>query len=158
MKKTFKITQLKKINKETVSQICSLMKQLIPQNNYFLLNSLSPFWFKKIIKNKSTKIFIALNQYKKIIGIITMISYFKTDGSHKVYVEDFVVDSNYRNKGIGKALIKKVIKTAEKMGANTIELTSNPSRKAANIFYQKIGFKIYETNYYKYQIKNNLKK
>jgi ribosomal protein S18 acetylase RimI-like enzyme len=39
---------------------------------------------------------------------------------------------------------------AEGAGAKTVELTSRPSREAANRLYRRLGFEIRETNVYRY--------
>ena len=36
------------------------------------------------------------------------------------------------------------------LGAKTIDLTSRPSREAANRLYQRLGFEMRETNVYRY--------
>ena len=37
-------------------------------------------------------------------------------------------------------------------GAKTVDLTSRPSREAANRLYQRLGFKQRETNVYRYDL------
>ncbi|MFM8266127.1 MAG: GNAT family N-acetyltransferase, partial [Acidimicrobiia bacterium] len=37
-------------------------------------------------------------------------------------------------------------------GATTVELTSRPSREAANRLYQRIGFVRRDTNVYRYEV------
>lgn len=63
-------------------------------------------------------------------------------------VEDMIVDEKYRGQGLGEKILKDLIKWAESEGVEVIELTTNPKRIAANHLYQKIGFKLHETNHY----------
>jgi ribosomal protein S18 acetylase RimI-like enzyme len=44
------------------------------------------------------------------------------------------------------------IEHARKNGAVTVDLTSRPSREAANRLYQRIGFTARETNIYRYSL------
>jgi len=147
MRGYYKIELLKTVDEKTAHEISSLMKQHVPN-----LPELSKEYFKKMVNDPRVKIFIALNQENQIIGITTMITYHKVDGIYKAYVEDVVVNENDRRKGIGKALTNKVLETARAMKINTVHLTSHPIRIAANLLYKKMGFKIYGTNYYTYEV------
>ncbi len=149
MNSRYKIALLTKVNNKTTREISLLIKQLTNQSPKISLT-----YLKKVINNKSLKVFIALNKDNKIVGIVTVIFYQKIDGTYKGYVEDLVVDIKERRKGIGEALVKKILKTAKKMGVTTVHLTSNPHRIEANLLYKKLGFKLYKTNYYKYNFED----
>ena len=45
-----------------------------------------------------------------------------------------------------------MIEIARSRGAKTVDLTSRPSREAANRLYQRIGFVARETNVYRFDI------
>ena len=64
-------------------------------------------------------------------------------------IESVVVSSKCRGRGYGKELMTAMIEAAKKMNVHHIQLTSNPSRLAANQLYQELGFERYETNCYK---------
>ncbi len=68
-------------------------------------------------------------------------------------IESVVVGSQYRGIGYGKELITALIKAAKSLNVHHIQLTSNPSRVAANRLYQDMGFERYETNCYKLLLK-----
>ena len=46
-------------------------------------------------------------------------------------------------------LLHRAIDLAKELGATSVDLTSNPSRKAANMLYKKAGFEPRETNIYR---------
>jgi len=69
----------------------------------------------------------------------------------RAWIEDVVVDENARGKGVGEALNRRAIEIAIQAGAKTIDLTSRPSREAANRLYQRLGFSVRDTNIYRYQ-------
>jgi ribosomal protein S18 acetylase RimI-like enzyme len=54
--------------------------------------------------------------------------------------------------GVGAALTKAMIDRARSLGCKTIELTSRPTREAANHLYRKLGFEVRETNVYRYDL------
>ncbi len=64
-------------------------------------------------------------------------------------LEDLVADRDYRLTGIGPAILKTAIETAEKFGAKHISLRTNPKRVEANKMYQAMGFSRAETNFYR---------
>ena len=73
--------------------------------------------------------------------------------SHKVWIEDVVVDVAARGKGLGKDLMLFAIDYVSQKNISTINLTSSPERIAANKLYQKFGFVKRETNVYRLTIK-----
>ena len=64
------------------------------------------------------------------------------------HVEDVVVDSGVRGRGIGELLMRELITMARSAGADQMTLTSGPSREAANRLYRRLGFALGGTNYY----------
>jgi ribosomal protein S18 acetylase RimI-like enzyme len=62
-----------------------------------------------------------------------------------------VVDETARGKGVGAALNTEAISLAHEMGAKSIDLTSRPSREAANRLYQRLGFEQRDTNVYRFK-------
>jgi ribosomal protein S18 acetylase RimI-like enzyme len=53
---------------------------------------------------------------------------------------------------VGEALNRAALDKAKAVGAKTVDLTSRPSREAANRLYQRIGFAQRETNVYRYEL------
>ena len=65
-------------------------------------------------------------------------------------IEDVVVDETHRGQGIAGALVREALARAQASGAKTVDLTSRPSRVAANRLYQKLGFQQRESNVYRF--------
>ena len=63
-------------------------------------------------------------------------------------IEDMIVDDRYRGKGLGEKILLDLLRWAKSNGVEVVELTTNPKRIAANALYQKVGFKLHETNHY----------
>jgi ribosomal protein S18 acetylase RimI-like enzyme len=64
------------------------------------------------------------------------------------HVEDVVVDTAFRGRGIGERLMRELIMFARAQGADQMTLTSHPTREAANSLYRRLGFQLGGTNYY----------
>ena len=84
-----------------------------------------------------------------IVGSLTLVI-FRLPTGLRAWIEDVVVDEAARGKGAGEKLNKAAIKATFDSGARTLDLTSRPSREAANRLYQKLGFKARETNVYRF--------
>ena len=83
-----------------------------------------------------------------IVGSLTLVIFHIPTGI-RAWIEDVVVDADARGKGVGEALNLFAIEESRKRGAVTVDLTSRPSREAANRLYQRLGFKARETNIYR---------
>ncbi len=55
-------------------------------------------------------------------------------------VENMIVDSRFRNKGIGWDLMQAVIERARQAGCYKVQLMSNKKRLPAHEFYRTLGF------------------
>lgn len=87
-----------------------------------------------------------------IVGMLTISLYRVPTGGRSI-VEDLVVNTEYRNKGIAKALLQSAIEIAHESGANGVALTSNPGREEANRLYLRMGFRKRATNAYFFPLK-----
>jgi ribosomal protein S18 acetylase RimI-like enzyme len=85
----------------------------------------------------------------KIIGALTLVV-FRIPTAVRAWIEDVVVDSSARGRGVGETLTREAVRLAVARGAQTIDLTSRPSRDAARRLYEKVGFTVRETNVYRY--------
>lgn len=82
-----------------------------------------------------------------VAGMLTLASYPCPTG-RKWWVEDTVVDTAWRRRGLGRRLMEHAIGYAKTHGGGTLMLTSRPSRTEANTLYRNMGFQPKETNVY----------
>ena len=87
----------------------------------------------------------------RLVGSLTL-AVFRVPTGVRAWIEDVVVDAAARGKGIGEALTRAAIERAKQEGAVTVDLTSRPSREAANRLYVRVGFVARHTNIYRYNI------
>jgi ribosomal protein S18 acetylase RimI-like enzyme len=87
----------------------------------------------------------------RVVGLLTLVV-FRIPTAVRAWIEDVVVDESARGKGVGEALNRAALDEARRRGAKTVDLTSRPSREAANRLYQRIGFVARETNVYRYDL------
>jgi GNAT superfamily N-acetyltransferase len=73
-------------------------------------------------------------------AVIILIPNLSHVGRPYAVVEDVVVDSTRRGKGIGEALMRRAIEIAREAGCYKLVLTSNRRRTDAHRFYERLGF------------------
>ena len=103
---------------------------------------------QEIVHSNASHLLIA-TENEAVFGMLTLVI-FRIPTGVRAWIEDVVVSEAARGKGVGLMLTEAAIKLAQDNGAKTIDLTSRPSREAANRLYQKAGFKQRQTNVYRY--------
>jgi ribosomal protein S18 acetylase RimI-like enzyme len=103
-----------------------------------------------MVSSPASEVFIARVD-GKIVGSLTLVT-FRIPTGIRAWIEDVVVDESARGHGVGEALNQAAIAEAQHKGAVTVDLTSRPSREAANRLYQRIGFVQRDTNVYRYSL------
>ncbi len=139
------------MNKVT-DEIVQAFKRLMPQ-----LTEYSPPPSEEILtamaNSSATIVFLARlpNSNGKIIGSATLGTFMTPTGLHG-WIEDVVVDQEARRQGVGKALTEACLERSRVLALREVNLTSRPSREAANRLYQSMGFIQRETNVYRYPL------
>ena len=130
-------------------ELVTAFERLIPQ-----LSSSNPpptaAELTSLVESDASSLYIARVD-GQIVGSLTL-AMFRIPTGIRAWIEDVVVDSSARGHGVGEALNMAALEHAKKHGAITVDLTSRPSREAANRLYQRIGFKARETNVYRYEL------
>lgn len=136
---------------EITDELLEAFDRLIPQ-----LSSSAPVptpeELAEIAFSPSNTLFIARDPNNgQIIGSLTLVV-FRIPTAVRAWIEDVVVDAAARGHGAGEALTRAAIQRAGQLGAKTVDLSSRPSREAANRLYQRVGFEKRETNMYRYRL------
>ena len=104
---------------------------------------------EQIVASPATALLVARDE-TGIVGSLTLVSFHIPTGL-RTRIEDVVVDESARGKGVGLELNRAALEMAGAMGATGTDLTSRPSRAAANRLYQKMGFERRDSNVYRYR-------
>ncbi len=103
---------------------------------------------EEIVDSEASMLFIA-RDHTGVLGTLTLVL-FRIPTGRRAWIEDVIVDEAARGKGVGRLVNEAAIAYAFEAGAVTVDLTSRPSREAANRLYQRIGFVPRDTNVYRY--------
>ena len=131
------------------AEVLDACHRLIPQLSSSSL-PLTLSELEEIVDGNSTVLFAARHD-GDIVGLLTL-AIFRIPTGVRAWIEDVVVDELARGSGVGEALSRAALAEAARRAAKTVELTSRPSREAANRLYQRVGFVRRDTNVYCYEL------
>ena len=138
---------------EMSQKVCDAFARLVPQ----LSSSASIPTYAEVEDLINSKAGIVLaatdtdDPNAEILGMMTLVV-FRIPTGIRAWIEDVVVNGNARGKGIGEKLVRSAVERAKQEGAKTVDLTSRPSREAANRLYRRCGFETRETNIYRIKL------
>ncbi|MCU1455534.1 MAG: family acetyltransferase [Acidimicrobiales bacterium] len=137
------------IARHATPELVAAMARLLPQLSRSA-PALTADELAEIVDGPATDLLIARGEDGQIAGALTLVL-FRIPSGLRAWIEDVVVDAEARGQGVGEALNLAAIDRAFERGVRSIDLTSRPSREAANRLYQRLGFARRETNVYRYE-------
>ena len=139
--------RIRKVSEQTEKDLREI-NNLIPQLSQSA-KLLTKAEFTSLLNAESTHLYFAEDK-EQVLGMLSLVT-FQIPTGLRGWVEDVVVGTNARGKGVGKLLTMHALKEAQEMGVLTIDLTSRPSRDVANRLYQSVGFSARVTNVYRFK-------
>ncbi|MGO1594044.1 MAG: GNAT family N-acetyltransferase [Ancrocorticia sp.] len=136
---------------ESSPELVTAMNTLVPQ-----LSSSTPelpaATVESFVNQESVYLFIYRTDGpdSTILGMLTLATFDIPTGK-RAWIEDVVVDDAARGHGAGQALVEAAVAHAQAIGSKSVDLTSRPTREAANRLYKRAGFALRETNVYRYK-------
>jgi ribosomal protein S18 acetylase RimI-like enzyme len=103
----------------------------------------------EIARSEAAILLVARDGRGALVGSLTLVL-FRVPTGLRAWIEDVVVDEKARGAGVGEALVQAALSRAAAAGARSVDLTSRPSRDAANRLYQRLGFEARATNVYRW--------
>ena len=139
-----RIEVVTEVTPEVVASIVRLLPQLNPTLPLPDVDRL-----QRIIGDPAVTLLVARDG-DRIVGTSTVIVY-STPFWIKARLDEVVVDTAARGKGVGEALVKACLDVARTRGAQVVELQSGkgPAREVANRLYRRMGFEPRDTNVYR---------
>jgi ribosomal protein S18 acetylase RimI-like enzyme len=137
------VAQVTEVTDEVVTAIAGLLPQLSTS-----APPPTPEAIREIVLSPATVLLVARAEEHAIVGTLTL-AVFRIPSGVRAWIEDVIVDEAARGRGAAEAMTKVALDVAAAAGARTVELTSRPSRAAANRLYLRLGFETRETNVYR---------
>jgi ribosomal protein S18 acetylase RimI-like enzyme len=134
---------------EVSDELVAAFEHLVPQ----LSSSSAPTaaQLAEIVASPATVLFVARDESGALVGSLTL-ALFRVPTGVLAWIEDVVVDESARGAGVGEKLVAAALGHAREVGAKSVDLTSRPSREAANRLYLRMGFETRQTNVYRYKM------
>ncbi|HWD24837.1 MAG TPA: GNAT family N-acetyltransferase [Acidimicrobiales bacterium] len=131
---------------DVTDELVSAIAALLPQ-----LSSATPPDFDDLVQlvgHEASTLLAAYGLDRTLLGTLTLVTFPLPTGI-TAWIEDVVVDETARGLGVGSSLVDEAVRLARLQGAKAVNLTSRPSREAANRLYVRLGFERRETNVYR---------
>jgi ribosomal protein S18 acetylase RimI-like enzyme len=137
------------IAREVTEELVEGLNFLLPQlsTNAAPLNATD---VAQLLASPSTVVFVARKE-GRLVGSLTLVIVPIPTGL-RAWIEDVVVDETARSAGVGEALTNAAIEESRRRHVRSIDLTTRPSREAANRLYARLGFERRETNVYRFLV------
>lgn len=103
----------------------------------------------EMVRSPATVLLMARDPEKGLVGSLTLVL-FRIPTGLRALIEDVVTDEAARGRGVAEILCREALNRASAAGARTVDLTSRPSREAANRLYRRLGFVMRDTNVYRW--------
>jgi ribosomal protein S18 acetylase RimI-like enzyme len=135
---------------EATPELLEALHRLVPQLSSSA-SPLTPDELAAIVGSDASILLVARDGAGRIVGTLSLIV-FRAPTGLRAWIEDVVVGDDTRGLGVGSALVQAGIARARGIGAQTVDLTSRPSREAANRLYVREGFEQRTTNVYRFEL------
>lgn len=146
MDRRLEIAEVTAVDDELVAAFARLIPQLSSSNPAPGREVLAA-----IVASEASVLFVARSD-GEIVGSLTL-ALFQIPTGLRAWIEDVVVDEAARGRGVGEALNRVALEYAAARGATTVDLTSRPTREAANRLYRRMGFEPRDTNVYRFDLR-----
>jgi ribosomal protein S18 acetylase RimI-like enzyme len=133
---------------EVTDELIDAFARLVPQ-----LSSAPPptaAELADVVGDRGNTVFVARVD-GRIIGTLTLAT-FRIPTGLRARIEDVVVDEAGRGQRISERMSRAALDKAKELGAKTVDLTSSPSRLAANHIYRQMGFVERDTNVWRFTV------
>ena len=128
---------IRKMEFEDLDDVFRLLNELY--KNKIQYDKFKEIYYQKLNDANSYYIVAVVNQ--KVVGVLIGELQVQLHRAKKRgYIEDLIVDENYRNKGIGKSLLENAVSYARDNDCEVVDLTSYITNDNAHRFYEKNGF------------------
>jgi ribosomal protein S18 acetylase RimI-like enzyme len=107
---------------------------------------------RQLVAQPEVVLFVARDDTGTIVGTLSLVT-FRIPTGVRAWIEDVIADPAASGQGIGRLLSEAALEEARRLGARTVDLTSRPSREAANHIYRTLGFQPRDTNVYRYDLR-----
>jgi GNAT superfamily N-acetyltransferase len=147
-----KIAPLTEYDADIAEQMGALLTQLSTKYDG---SPVSREWIEDITTSPWHDQLVAFDDNNQLVGMATMSIVLGAKIGLNAYLEDFVVDAQCRGQGIGSRMWEEIVNWGKNKGCNRLEFTASGKDKKSGAvqFYLKRGVDIYDTNFFRLELK-----
>ena len=138
---------LESVDAETVAALARLLPQVSSR-----AEPLTRARLESVVGSPSTRIVVATLD-GAVVGMALLCLCTTLTGQFGL-VEEVAVDASARGNHVGVELMVRLLELADELGLDFVELTSRPSRAAANGLYRSLAFEHRSTNVYRHRLRS----
>lgn len=127
-------------------RLIELLAELSPANAALAVDDIA-----ERLRDDRVRVVVALAA-DRLVGVATLTLLVTLADGLVARVEDVVVSPAARGAGLGRQLMEALHAEAHRLGVAYVDLTSRPSREAANALYASLGYERRETNVYRLRL------
>lgn len=102
----------------------------------------------KEIMHTNNNVLVFVCEINEVIVGTALLSMYKVISGYRGMVDDVIVDSKHRGKGIGRKLMERLLDEGKKMGLDEILLFTGHHRAPAIGLYKSLGFELRNSGLY----------
>lgn len=144
-----KIVKVERYAPEIADKVRGLLKELSRSGKD--KGKIPESWFLEVINSPWHDLLVA-EEDGEIIGMLSASIIMGAGIGKNAYLEDFVVSSKARGKGVGSLLWEALLDWSREKGAKRLEFTCGEGREVAQAFYKARGAEIYQTNFFRKEL------
>ena len=95
---------------------------------------------EQVIKNRFPGVILVAKEKSAVVGVALAVYTPSAELGRVLTVNDFFVDPAWRRKGVGRALVARLLMEAKAMHVDRIDLEVLPANADAAAFWRKVGF------------------
>jgi len=142
---------IRKAQFDDLHVMARLLSQLFAIESDFQADFAKQYNGLKLLFDANNADILVAKHKNKVVGMITMQRMISTsEGSYVGWIEDLIIDEEYRKMGVGKSMMRTIMELAHKRGYARIQLAADKENAKALYFYQKRGFRKTNLNVYRY--------
>lgn len=135
------IVTVRRIEQDELDALLDLYHDLSP-NDPPLKQEDAQQIFRRLLRSEEVDIWVAVRAEAIVATCVAITVPNLTRGGRPfVVIENVVTKREFRNQGIGKALLQHVITLAKEQGAYKVMLQTGSSNPATHAFYKGLGFR-----------------
>lgn len=133
------------------NDLTPIIKEQITELYKHLNASITQLSIQDVLNDISGTTITICTDNEKVIGL-AMIAKYKVISGYKGMIEDVVVHTEYRGKGIGRKLMLKLLEESKYLGLTDVLLFSGHHRTPAISLYKSLGFTLKNSGLYTLKI------